>query len=71
MNKEELYMIDVSSLRLYNSPKSPSKISLLRGTFVKIIGDPIRSKLQIWVPIMTIHTPILSGYVIKKYLKKV
>lgn len=64
---DELYLVAVSSLEVRSNPDTPSKVFLKRDTAVSILGDT-RKK---WVKIKTHSEPVISGYTLKRYLKKV
>lgn len=64
---DDLYLVNVSSLEVRSNTSSPSKVFLKRDTLVHIIKD---SK-QKWVQIQSASTPVVSGYVLKRFLKKV
>ena len=69
---EDLYIVSVSSLQIRNIPSEPSKVCLLKDTVVKLTGDKSRQyKREEWVKVATISLPILSGYVLKKYINKI
>ena len=64
---DDLYLVNVSSLEVRSDPEIPSKVSLKRDTLVHIIKDAKKK----WVLIQSVSTPIVSGYVLKRFLKKV
>lgn len=67
----DLYIIDVSSLKIQQEPDKDSKVYLKRGTIVKHTGESIKFKSKEWIQIQTINKPIIKGYVPKRFLKKV
>lgn len=66
----DLYIIDVSSLKIQPEPDKDSKIYLKRGTVVEYSGKSMKFKSNEWVQVRTITKPITKGYVPKRFLKK-
>lgn len=64
---DELYLVNVSSLEVRSNKDTPSKVSLKRDTIVQIT----KNTKQAWVHVQTVSKPVIAGYVLKKYLKKV
>ena len=67
----ELYSIDVSSLEIRKEPSEPSRVCLKYETVVKRLDNKSRQyRKEEWILISTVYGPIISGYVPKKYLRK-
>lgn len=63
--------VNVSLLEVRKKPSIPSKIGLNRDTVVKTSGPPIKYKDELWIRIETVNQPVVSGYVMQKYLKAI
>lgn len=65
-----MYMINVSLLEVRSKPSISSKVTLKRGTMVKVVGPPATYKHNTWIHIQTLDEPIIDGYVLQKYILK-
>ena len=66
-----MYQVNVSSLSIREQPSNKSRLYLKLGTVVEQTGEMKKFKNQMWIPVITVNNPIVSGYVLKKYLKEV
>ena len=69
--KEGVYSVQVSSLEIRKEPKIASKLTLKRGTIVKVVGDQKQYKREYWIYVQVLDNPIIAGYVQFKYLSKI
>ena len=69
---DDLYIVNVSSLQIRKIPSEPSKVCLLKDTVVSMTKDKSKQyRKEEWVMVRTLSEPILSGYVLKKYITKI
>lgn len=66
-----MYQVNVSSLSIRKQPNINGKLYLKLGTVVKQTGEMKKFKNQMWVPVITVNKPIVSGYVLRKYLEEI
>lgn len=65
-------MVNVSSLPIRKTPSEPSKVYLKKEVVVKKIDEKSKQhRKEEWIMVSTVSNPIISGYVPKKYLKKI
>ena len=66
-----MWSVNVSALEVRKDVAEHSKVILKKGTVVESTGETRQYKKEIWIEVVTLNEPKVTGYMQVKYLSKI
>lgn len=66
-----MWLVNASTLEVRKDITDHSKVMLKKGTVVESTGETHQYKKEIWIEVVTLNEPKVTGYVQVKYLSKI
>ena len=66
-----MWSVNVSALEVRKDVNEHSKVILKKGTVVESTGETRQYKKEIWIEVVTLNEPKVTGYMQVKYLSKI